>query len=368
MSYRQSINNSDWLLNFYLLIRNMSQGKRVIIGSRQRINASDINTKQAAQSLIPYVHNGFTHFDTADHYADGEDILGQLKDVLSESDKQIYVWTKRVPHAGPLQEWEVLSAVQKSLERLRIEQLDLLQFHDRDPVEIYGIQRLHELNRLRWVWLIKNLGLTNASADYVEKVVTAGIPLVSNQICYSLLAQRPSSRMTQVCQANNIEILAFGTVAWGFLSEKRLGKAEPLIDDLSNASLKKYKRFIDVTGGRDRFQSLLETLDVIAKQHNVSIATVASNYILQQAAVGAVIVGARLGESEHITENKKILSLELTQENKKQIQQVLDTATPLPGDFGDEYRLDHSEYPGWHESLTSTGKSGYLWHQNKYIK
>lgn len=130
------------------------------------------------------------------------------------------------------------------------------------------------------------------------------------------------------------------------MSEKRLSKSEPLIDELSNASLKKYKRFIDVTGGRNRFQNLLETLDVIAKQHHVSIATVASNYILSQPAVGAVIIGARLGESEHIAENKKILSLELTQKDKKQIQEILDTTTPLPGDFGDEYRLDHSSYSG----------------------
>lgn len=51
---------------------------------------------------------------------------------------------------------------------------------------------------------------------------------------------------------------------------------------------------MDVVGGRSHFQNLLQVLDIIAKRHSVSIATVASNFILSQPAVGGVIIGARL--------------------------------------------------------------------------
>lgn len=344
--------------------------KRVIIGSRQRVNKSDITTHWAAAHLLTYIDNGFTHFDTADHYADGEDILGEAKNMLrtKRCEDTIYVATKRVPDAGPMVPDEVERAIRISLQRLQTDSIDLLQFHDRLPDAPYGLDRLQELDKLRKLWLIKKIWLTNASTDYIKKVIAAGIPIVSNQICYSLLAQRPSSEMAQFCLENNIELLAFGTVAGWFFSEKRLNKLEPSIDTPSNASLKKYKRFVDVRGGRTLFQKLLHVLDKIAKSHKVSIATVASNFILKQPAVWAVIVGVRLGESEHIEENKKILSLELSDTEKQMIQVVLDEWIPLPGDFGDEYRLDHSAYNGWHESLTSTGTSGYKGHQNDYIK
>jgi aryl-alcohol dehydrogenase-like predicted oxidoreductase len=339
--------------------------KRIIIWCRQRINPSDVNTQMAAQSLKKYVDNWFTHFDTADHYADGEEILGIVKQQYGDG---ITIGTKRCPDPEPLQDWEVEQAVITSLQRLKISHIDLMQFHDRNPNQPYGIERLHILNKLKQKWLIKNIWLTNANTQYIQKVIKEGIPIASNQVCYSLLAYRPDSDMFKVCEENRIEILGFWTVAGWFFSEKRLHQPEPDIDTLSNASLKKYKRFIDVRGWRELYQNVLNALNNIAKNHWVSIATVASNFILQQKSVWWVIIGARLGESEHIQENKKILSLQLSEQEKHIIHNSIIQWNPLPWDFGDEYRLDHSEQNGWHESLTSTGKSGYKWHQNNYIK
>lgn len=345
------------------------KSKRLIIWSRQRINPNNISTEIAAQSLTQYVDNWFTHFDTADHYADGEDILWQLKKTLEQEWwKNITVGSKWVPNPTPTNKNEVRTAIETSLKRLQAEQLDILQFHDRDPSNWYWLERLYILNEYRKQWLINALGLTNANTEYIQTVIKEGIPIASNQVCYSLLAYRPDSNMYKVCEENGIEILGFWTVAGWFFSEKRLHQPEPDINTLSNASLKKYKRFIDVRGWREMYQSILNTLNHIAKNHWVSIATVASNFIMQQKSVWWVIIGARLGESEHIQENKKILSLQLSEKEKQIIQKSITQWNPLPWDFGDEYRLDHSNQNGWHESLTSTGKSGYKWHQNDYIK
>ncbi len=346
-----------------------TQKKRIIIWSRQRINPNDVNTQMAAQSLKKYVNNWFTYFDTADHYADGEDILWQLKKTLEQEwSTNIVVGTKRVPDPTPTSKKEVHNAIETSLKRLQTEQLDILQFHDRDPSNWHWLERLHILNEYRKQWLIKTLGLTNANTEYIQTIIKEDIPITSNQVCYSLLAHRPDSQMQDICEKNDIEILGFWTVAGWFFSEKRLNQPEPDINTLSNASLKKYKRFIDVRGWRDMYQNILQTLDSVAKKHWVSIATIASSFILQQKSVWWVIIWARLGESEHIHENKKILSLQLSKEEKEVIQNSIAQWNHLPGDFGDEYRLDHSDQSGWHESLTSTGKSGYKWHQNDYIK
>jgi enamine deaminase RidA (YjgF/YER057c/UK114 family) len=100
----------------------------------------------------------------------------------------------------------------------------------------------------------------------------------------------------------------------------------------------KYKRFIDAAGGWSWFQSLLSTLSNIATSNKVSIATVASAYMAQAPAVGAVIIGSRLGASEHIEENKKILTLQLKESDKTAIESILSKANKIAGNCGDEYR------------------------------
>jgi enamine deaminase RidA (YjgF/YER057c/UK114 family) len=100
----------------------------------------------------------------------------------------------------------------------------------------------------------------------------------------------------------------------------------------------KYKRFIDTAGGWARFQQLLQTLHQIATTRKVSIANLATRYLLQQPAVAAVIIGARLGESEHIRDNAALFSFELSKEEEEKIAVALQTLHPIPGDCGDEYR------------------------------
>nr|HAD53566.1 aldo/keto reductase [Algoriphagus sp.] len=73
--------------------------------------------------------------------------------------------------------------------------------------------------------------------------------VVSNQVCYSLLDQRAAGKMTELCLQHGIKLLAFGTVGGGFLSEKWLGKEEPLLNDELTWSQMKYKRFVDQIGG-----------------------------------------------------------------------------------------------------------------------
>ena len=100
----------------------------------------------------------------------------------------------------------------------------------------------------------------------------------------------------------------------------------------------KYKRFIDTAGGWAKFQNLLETVNSIAENHNVSISNVATQFILNQPEVGGVIIGARLGQSAHVEETMKLFSFSLSEKDKAAIREAQSMLAPIPGDCGDEYR------------------------------
>jgi aryl-alcohol dehydrogenase-like predicted oxidoreductase len=93
----------------------------------------------------------------------------------------------------------------------------------------------------------------------------------------------------------------------GFLTKKWLNKTEPKSQELQTWSEMKYKRFIDVSGGWGVYQNLLKVIHEIAQNHNVSIANICSKYILDNRLVAGIIIGARLGQSNHIEDNINIL-------------------------------------------------------------
>jgi enamine deaminase RidA (YjgF/YER057c/UK114 family) len=183
--------------------------------------------------------------------------------------------------------------------------------------------------------------------------------------------------MADYCAENGIAILAYGTLCGGFISKKWLGKAEPAGDGLANWSLMKYKRFIDTAGGWAKFQNLLEVLNKVGTETDRSISTVASKYQLGQKAVGAVIIGARLGENAHIEDALSLFTFELSKEQRKEIKGALKLLDPIPGDCGDEYRkppyltasgdLSHhlEEFPPVYTSIKTATKeridSGTTW-------
>jgi len=147
--------------------------------------------------------------------------------------------------------------------------------------------------------------------------------------------------MTPFCQKHGIRLLTYGTLLGGFLSEKYLGKHEPTRLELDTLSLQKYKNMIDAWGGWKLFQELLSMLDVIAKKHGVSIANIATKYILDKPVVAGVIIGVRLGIADHKSDNTRAFSLQLDKQDNYSIKSVTSRSQDLfarIGDCGDEYR------------------------------
>jgi len=291
----------------------------------------------AAHSMQPYIDAGLATFDMADHYGSAEDIAGLFRTECSPGE-HFRVLTKWVPEPGGSTAQTVRSAIERGLKRLKSDCIDLLQYHNWNYADLSYIDDLSHLQALKDEGLIGHIGLTNFDTAHLRVVLDSGIEVVSNQLCFSLLDQRACGQMAELCAARGVKLLAFGTLAGGFLSERWLDQPEPRADTLTTWSQMKYKRFIDAAGGWTSFQGLLRVLHQIADHHGVSIANVATRCILDHPAVAAVLIGARLGESEHIADNLRLQALQLSTEDHATVAAALATLTPIPGDCGDEYR------------------------------
>ena len=296
-----------------------------------------LDPDQTAVHINDYVTEGFTTFDMADHYGSAEVISGVFNQKLREG-REAQFFTKWVP-SPPVQSKEVVrAAIQRSLDRLQTDSIDLLQYHAWQYSNPEWIDTLYWLQELKEEGLIQHIGVTNFDAVHLNMALTSGIEIVSNQISYSIIDQRAYHQMSAVCERHKVSLLAYGTLCGGLLSEKWLGKADPTDEDDLTWSQMKYLRFITEAGGWEPFQEVLSTLHEIAQRHHCSIANVTSRYILDQNHVAGIILGARLGRSEHIQENKKVFSLELTESDHQQIKNAQGALMSIPGNCGDEYR------------------------------
>ncbi len=288
-----------------------------------------------AGAMHPYVEAGFTTFDMADHYGSAEIIAGRYRKAYAGSKTQLL--TKWVPKPGPISRDDVRAAVERAADRLK-GPIDLMQLHAWSFAAQHWLDSLNALTELRRDGLIRHIGVTNFDAAHLRIAVASGIPILTNQVSYSLLDQRASGGLAAVCQEYGVKLLAYGTVAGGLLSARWHARPAPPKDDLKTWSLMKYGRFMEAAGGWAALQRVLDVTAQIAAKHGVSMANVACRRILDDPCVAAVIIGARLGEREHIDDNARLATLRFDADDRRALDEVLRTMTPIPGDCGDEYR------------------------------
>jgi aryl-alcohol dehydrogenase-like predicted oxidoreductase len=305
-----------------------------------------INPDRAVEAMFAYHDAGFTTWDLADHYGPAEDLIGRFRQQFAERRGaehlgEIQAFTKWVPQPGAMTRARVEEAVGISRRRMAMDRLDLLQFHWWDYDDLRYLDALKHLADLRDEGRIGHLALTNFDTECLGIITANGIEIVSNQVQFSLVDRRPAAKMAEFCTGHSIALLTYGTLLGGFLSEAYLGRREPGLGELTTVSLRKYKQMIDAWGGWALFQDLLAALKKVADRHCVCIAAAGARYVLDQPAVAGVIIGVRLGVTDHIEENRRSLDVLFDDSDIAALEPILAKSRNLMhiiGDCGDEYR------------------------------
>lgn len=302
-----------------------------------------VDRRGAIDGLLRRVDAGLTTFDCADIYTGVESLLGSLRRTLRQrGGPEIQIHTKLVPdHAAlpTLDRRYVERIVDRSLQRLGVERLDLVQLHWWRYDVPGWLDAACWLDDLRRAGKVAALGVTNFDLPRLRALCDAGLPIVSVQLQYSLLDRRPERNVVAFCRARGIALLAYGTLAGGYLGARHLGAPDR---EPSNRSLVKYRLMIDEAGGWQRFQALLAVLDGIARRHGTSLSTVALRALLDRPGVGAAIVGTR--GDEHLDETLAVFRLQLEASDRIQLDRALEQLTVPPGDVYDLERATEGRH------------------------
>src|SRR6187402_827769 len=186
---------------------------RVIRGGWQLAGGhGTIDRGQAVTDLIAAFDAGIHTYDCADIYTGVEELIGaarlRLRDERgAEVAAGMKVHTKLVPDLeklGQMNRDYIRGIVEQSLRRLQTERLDLVQFHWWDYSLDGYLDAMGWLSELHDEGKVRNVGSTNFDTPHVAAILKAGIPLVSQQLQYSVLDQRPANGLAALAAKNDV--------------------------------------------------------------------------------------------------------------------------------------------------------------------
>lgn len=302
----------------------------------------EVRPAEAIADMEAFLDAGITTFDCADIYKGVEEMIGTfIADVRrrrgAEVADRVVVHTKLVPDLGRLSDIrpeEVEAIVDRSLQRLQIERIPLVQFFWWDMSIGNAVKALEVLKDCQRKGKIANLGTTNWDSPVMDRFVDAGFDVVSAQVQYSVLDRRPAATMAAWGARRDVQILCYGTLAGGFLTDAWLGQPDPGFQ-FENRSLIKYRLIIDEFGPWELFQTLLQTLKSVGDKHGVSLAAIATRWVLDQPQVAGAIVGARY--ARHLPKTLEVFRVTLDDADRAAIGAVIAQAG---GPNGPVYALE----------------------------
>lgn len=326
---------------------------RVIKGGWQLAgDHGSVDRSAAIADMEQFLDAGITTFDCADIYVGVEEMIGEfIADIRrrrgAEVANRICVHTKLVPDLTLLERIrpaDVEAIIDRSLKRLQVESLDLVQFFWWDLSLGDPLEGLSVLKKLQTKGKIRNLGVNNWDRHQIAPFVDYGFDIAAAQVQYSVLDRRPSGGLGAWAAQHDMQLVCYGTLAGGFLTEHWLGQPDPGFK-FENRSLIKYRLIIDEFGPWARFQTLLQTLKTVGDRHGVSLSSVATRWVLDQPQVAAGIVGARY--ARHLPKTMEVFAFSLTETDHADITAVLDQAD---GPKGNVFALE-ADRTGRHGSI-----------------
>jgi aryl-alcohol dehydrogenase-like predicted oxidoreductase len=290
----------------------------------------------AARLIDICLDHGVSMFDSADVYSNGlaETILGEA--IRGKRDR-VLISTKATFTAGDgpndygSSRQHLMDAIDKSLQRLGVDHIDVFQLHGQDyntPVE----ETLSTLDQFVRAGKIRYIGASNFSGWHLMK--SQGVAdrygyarHVAHQVYYSLLNRDYEWELMPLAADQGIGATVWSPLGWGKLTGK-IRRGQPAAPG---------SRAHDIAGTgpsypEERLFKIVDALDLIAQETGKTIPQIALNWLLQKPTVSSVIIGAR--DEEQLVANIGSVGWSLASEQMAALDAASD-ATPA--------------YPVWHQ-------------------
>lgn len=268
---------------------------------------------------------GINFFDTADVYSLGESerITGRLLKELGVRREQVIIATKvhgqmsdDINDRG-LSRKHILDSIDKSLQRLGMDYVDLYQIHRWDyetPIE----ETMEALNDIVRAGKARYIGASSMYAWQFAKALHVSekhgwTKFVSMQNHYNLIYREEEREMIPLCIDQGIGLIPWSPMARGFFAGNRTrdggGKTERAKSDPFGKSL--YFREEDFT--------VAERAAEIAKERGVTGSQIALAWILSKSYITSPIIG--LTKLEHLDQAIAALDIQLSEEEVKRLEE-----------------------------------------------
>ena len=173
---------------------------------------------------------GALFIDTAESYGTESDVGEAIRDVRD----RVFIATKVSPQN--FRHVEFCRSVDASLQRMRIDMVDLLQLHDPNP-SVPIAETMGALSRLIDAGKVRFAGVSNFSVAQLQEAQKAlgKYPIVSNQVRYNLIDRTIEQDLLPYCRANHVTVIAYCPLARG-LSRIRDCDSSGVLDELAHAT------------------------------------------------------------------------------------------------------------------------------------
>jgi aryl-alcohol dehydrogenase-like predicted oxidoreductase len=252
--------------------------------------------EQSIATIHRAVELGINWLDTAPIYGLGhsEEVVGRALEGLRP---RPYVFTKAGLHDGGdgsvrnvLKRDAILREAERSLQRLRLDVIDVYQVHwpvpDEDVEEAWGA-----FAELREQGLVRYIGVSNFSVEQLRRAAEIA-PVQTQQLPYSLLERGIEEEILPFCEQAGIGVVIYSPQASGLLSGAMTAERVAAMPD--DDWRRRDARFREPQ--LSRHLALVDRLAAVGERHGASAGAVAIAWTLRDPAVHGAIVGFRRPE------------------------------------------------------------------------
>ncbi|MFH1140720.1 MAG: aldo/keto reductase [Chloroflexota bacterium] len=287
-----------------------------------------MDAQQAERVVRQAIELGINMVDTSDSYGNGlsEEYIGKsIKGMRSQVvlATKFHAPTGKGPNQRGTSRIHIVEAVEKSLNLLGTDYIDLYQVHRPDyatPIE----ETLRALDDLVRQGKVLYIGCSNFPAWRLAEAVWTSRALhletfISAQPEYNMLDRRAEREVVPCCQAYGLGILPYFPLASGFLTGK-YHRGQPAPEGTRLAGNARAQQST-LTGSNF---DVLERLETFAVERDHTMVELAIAWLLATPAVSSVIAGAT--KPEQVVDNAKAAQWQLTPQEKQQADDILDAA------------------------------------------